>query len=90
VHALRAAGESRAKGATAYVTLGTVQPPRPHAALRQCVDRRRHVRVVAAMRDPNPQVSGQGLELLTLAGIEVQVGLLEAKRANSTSASFHA
>jgi diaminohydroxyphosphoribosylaminopyrimidine deaminase/5-amino-6-(5-phosphoribosylamino)uracil reductase len=36
-------------------------------------------RVVAALRDPNPQVAGGGIALLTLAGIHVEVGLLEAE-----------
>ena len=76
VHALRAAGE-RARGAVAYVTLEPCShhgrtPPCANALIDAGV-----VRVVAAMRDPNPQVAGRGLELLTLAGIQVQTGLLE-------------
>jgi diaminohydroxyphosphoribosylaminopyrimidine deaminase/5-amino-6-(5-phosphoribosylamino)uracil reductase len=35
-------------------------------------------RVVAAMTDPNPLVAGGGISMLTLAGIEAEVGLLEA------------
>jgi len=78
VHAIRAAGE-RARGAVAYVTLEPCShhgrtPPCANALIDAGV-----VRVVAAMRDPNPQVSGRGLELLTLAGISVQTGLLESE-----------
>jgi len=36
-------------------------------------------RVVAAMRDPNPQVAGRGLQRLTEAGIATESGVLEAE-----------
>src|SRR5579862_5973742 len=76
IEALRAAG-LRARGATAYVTLEPCchtgkTPPCTRALIAAGIRR-----VVAAQRDPFPQVAGQGLEELAAAGIEVEVGLLE-------------
>ncbi len=77
VHALRAAGEA-ARGATVYVTLEPCShygrtPPCAQALIDACVSR-----VVIAMVDPNPQVAGRGVSMLREAGIEVEIGCLEA------------
>lgn len=78
VEALRAAG-SRARGATAYVTLEPCchfgkTPPCTNALIEAGV-----ARVVAAMRDPFPKVRGKGQRQLEDAGIAVEVGLREAE-----------
>jgi len=68
VAALKAAG-NRAAGATAYVNL---EPCNHHGRTPPCTDALiagKVARVVAAMRDPNPLVSGGGIEKLRAAGI---------------------
>lgn len=76
VHALAMAG-TNAQGATAYVTLEPCShvgrtPPCANALIDAGVSK-----VIAAMVDPNPHVSGRGLALLEQAGIETYSGLLE-------------
>ena len=76
VFAVQAAGEA-ARGATAYVTL---EPCSHVGKTGPCADAliaAGIVRVVGAMRDPNPLVDGAGFERLQAAGIEVQIGLME-------------
>jgi diaminohydroxyphosphoribosylaminopyrimidine deaminase/5-amino-6-(5-phosphoribosylamino)uracil reductase len=66
-----------AQGATAYVTL---EPCSHHGKTPPCCDALIKAgvrRVVAAMQDPNPLVSGRGLEKLKAAGIEVSTGVLQ-------------
>lgn len=83
VNALDMAGK-QAEGATAYVTLEPCShtgrtPPCAHALINAGIRR-----VVGAMTDPNPQVSGRGYQILRDAGIDIVTSCLEedARRLN--------
>jgi len=72
--AIAKAGE-RARGKTLYVTL---EPCSHHGATPPCVDAIVAAglsRVVVALEDPDPRVSGRGLDTLRRAGIAVTRGL---------------
>ncbi len=78
VVALRDAGEL-ARGATVYVTL---EPCCHHGRTGPCTRALIDAgvaRVVIAMQDPNPEVAGKGIRALQRAGIETELGLLEAQ-----------
>lgn len=71
--ALQRAGDA-AKGSTLYVNLEPCShygktPPCSGAIIKAGVSR-----VVAAMKDPDPRVSGRGFRMLREAGIDVDVG----------------
>lgn len=78
IAALKRAGEG-ARGATLYINLEPCShqgrtPPCTLSLIRAGVKR-----IVAGMLDPNPLVSGRGKRRLARAGIQVEIGLLEAE-----------
>lgn len=76
IHALNEAGEA-ARGATMYVTL---EPCCHYGRTGPCtgaIIESGITRVVTAMADPNPLVSGEGIRVLESAGIEVICGVME-------------
>ncbi|MFX4261692.1 bifunctional diaminohydroxyphosphoribosylaminopyrimidine deaminase/5-amino-6-(5-phosphoribosylamino)uracil reductase RibD [Pelotomaculum propionicicum] len=78
IHALNEAGEA-ARGAELYVTL---EPCCHYGRTGPCTDaiiKAGVARVITAMTDPNPLVAGEGLRLLSSAGIEVASGVMEAE-----------
>lgn len=88
VFALRAAGD-KAKGATAYVSLEPCNhfgrtPPCSEALVKAEV-----ATVVVGMVDPDPRVSGKGIERLRAAGIQVITGVEEADCQRVNEAFVH-
>ena len=86
--ALTRAGAA-AEGATAYVTL---EPCAHHGQTPPCADalvEARILRLVAAMADPDPRVSGRGLARLEAAGIEVAVGTASDAAARLNAGFVH-
>lgn len=84
VRALEQAGP-QAAGATAYVTL---EPCAHHGHTPPCAEAliaAKVARVVTALTDPDPRVSGKGHAMLRAAGIAVTEGILtpEASRLNA-------
>ena len=89
VLALEQAGE-KARGGTLYINL---EPHSHQGRTPACTDALIAAgihRVVASMADPNPKVSGRGFEKLRAAGVQVEVGGLEAeaRRLNENFARY--
>jgi diaminohydroxyphosphoribosylaminopyrimidine deaminase/5-amino-6-(5-phosphoribosylamino)uracil reductase len=81
--------QDKAQDATLYVTL---EPCCHHGRTPPCTDAliaARIKKVIIACSDPNPHVSGKGIQLLRDAGIEVEVGLCEARAKKLNEIFFH-
>lgn len=76
VNALAQAGE-QACGATAYVTLEPCSHTGKTGPCCAALGEAGVARVVYAMQDPNPQVSGRGVRFLQQAGVQVDGPVLE-------------
>lgn len=92
VVALKSLGQGviAAEGATLYVNLEPCSITGRTGPCTEAILRAKVCRVVAAMEDPNPAVTGGGFARLREAGIEVQTGICEAeaKRLNEAFACW--
>ena len=86
VLALEQVGD-KARGATVYVSLEPCAHQGRTGPCAEALVAARVSRVVAAIEDPNPAVSGKGFDILRAAGIEVTVGVAEAE-ARALNESF--
>jgi diaminohydroxyphosphoribosylaminopyrimidine deaminase/5-amino-6-(5-phosphoribosylamino)uracil reductase len=89
VLALEQAAE-RARGATLYLNLEPCSHVGRTGPCADAVATAGVKRVFAAMKDPNPKVSGEGFAKLRAAGVDVHVGLFEteARHLNEAFAKF--
>ncbi|OFV93492.1 MAG: riboflavin biosynthesis protein RibD [Acidobacteria bacterium RIFCSPLOWO2_02_FULL_61_28] len=79
-----------ARGATLYINLEPCCHQGRTGPCTEAIIAAGIQRVVAAMADPNPQVSGRGFERLRQGGVEVETGLCreQAERLNESFACY--
>jgi diaminohydroxyphosphoribosylaminopyrimidine deaminase / 5-amino-6-(5-phosphoribosylamino)uracil reductase len=87
IEALQQAGE-RARGATVYVTLEPCSHIGRTSPCANALVDAGVTRVVAAMQDPNPLVSGRGFEKLRNAGITVEIDMDATRAAEKLNEPF--
>ncbi len=85
--ALKQAGPA-ARGATLYCTLEPCAHQGRTGPCAQAIVEAGVIKVVAAMQDPNPKVSGHGFEILKSAGIEVSLDESAAAAAEKLNEPF--
>jgi diaminohydroxyphosphoribosylaminopyrimidine deaminase/5-amino-6-(5-phosphoribosylamino)uracil reductase len=79
-----------AQGSTVYTSLEPCSHQGRTGPCANALIEARVARVVTAMHDPNPEVNGRGLAMLSKAGIQVEYGLLEqeARRLNEAFITY--
>ncbi len=79
INAFNDAGITNVKGATVYVSLEPCNHKGRTGACSTALVKAQVEKVIVAMLDPNPLVSGQGIQELKDNNIEVEVGVLQAQ-----------
>ena len=78
------------RGSTVYVSLEPCSHFGRTPPCATALSEAKVARVIAAVEDPNPVVSGRGLEMLRNGGVDVRCGLLEQEAAEVNAGFFRA
>ena len=76
------------RGSTVYVSLEPCSHFGRTPPCATALSEAKVARVIAAVEDPNPLVSGRGLEMLRNGGVDVRCGLLEQEAADVNAGFF--